>query len=1802
MGFYPIKFLGEIMRKFQKCMKKLLSFMLVASLIFGVPTFNNFNYIFANSVGTKSSLKKVTELDNKNSEEDDIEIDYENELSTDSYEEEKEFDDDINNDVKNSENDVSEETKENAENDDKTDGIIENDDNILNDKVTDDTVENDKTIENVDKKVINELDNDTNTAGEDKDEENNLGKDVSNDVIKITDLDDEDSKNNEIKFVSTNSVVTKEDEDNNIEIEVESDIDEIDYDIVATDSDVKIATDSVVKIDYKKLNTYEQIIYQDEDAATIDGNVIKIEKDIELTQALYFTGDMNLDLNGHNITGPRDDYAISVKNDWILTNSSENNGKIIGRANGFPTILIEGGNVELAGGFIYGANASDLIYEEENKALNGGDAIHSRNSTLSFCGVVVSGGNGEEQKDNKGGNGGSAVVILDAKPSDKISITSGSISGGNGAKGTGDMMPSIGAALRVNGKIYESQYFGKGLKGAAGGGNGGVALDIRTEKFKSKNLYYKDYSLNAGAAGYSNSTSSNNEILRGNINNIDDEEIFGATARSSYYSLHDLDGINYLTSLKSQGATGLCVSFAATAYAETSLIKNYPDFVKNTLGKNVSDTLDRNSWKTNSNELNLSELQFGMQMYVQPKDEFGNAGLSKYAHDVNSEQDWAYLGADLSMVAKTATTWRTLVEEDDELRWPSANGTDLVLHRIDRNFLNNYTNKTVVHAKNAIMHSAEDFCNGVEFDRERFITQLKKDIVNYSGVVLSIYTGNRQQFATFANGTNAYVSNNGVNYGNYVMGLGISSAVKKTETSDLGAHTMYCVGWDNKVEFADSLGTHIGAFICKNSWGQFSLVPFDTAWALYYKEDADDGNSHIPNYFMDYVAIEFVPAFSEYENIYFYDSGIGKEIISQSDSEGVFVDSVVKTNVENYGEVTYKLNLNYSSIVNTFEIRNDREKVKGVEAFISEDGEYKVTIYKVATLENETTLLNNMKESNAKTSEKVFLSKGMNFIPLSNEVDFDKDDKIAVKIERLDKNNFGRVEIDSIVDGTYVENSVLKGTKYETQHKGRSFFTDLSLKIFEAETGDGSYSEGDSEFSSMMENGGNAIIDTAKNSANNKIRKFQDGKNARIRLITNNYIKLYANEKGKFENNLTETYAYPKLREAIGNIVEPSPIGTDDVFEKYNTKSDGTGIDFGTANIYNLEVGKSLSLYAQWINAADFATLTFDANGGEGTMTAMTRARNTDIVIPTASFKKYGYVFVGWVDDNGSEFDAGDNLTIDSDITLTAKWEENEFKVAYELNDGNFKLGFTDYPKKRLFTEDVTLPTADKVERVGYIFDGWYDNEDFENASYTVTNAKNTEKEYTFYAKWKPVTYTIEYDTNGGTISEKSFVKVYDTDAKGLLTPKKYLDKFLGWYEDPKLTIPYENKDLSTIDNDKKCIYAKWEHVKITILKFDTKYGKIPVEQYIEDNKKATEPNIENVTGYKLSYWYESDEDVKFDFNETLSAEDEKTITLHAKWEALTYKVTLEVGNGTINDGNITEYKYGVGATLPTNITPKESNEEFDGWYETNDFSGNKVTSISKSDIGDKVFYAHYIVKENDNNDSSAETGNRGKNESYSRSPSGVGGSSGSGGSGGSGGGAGIYTGDQLNANATPLTQDKSKEARDTTIDADMKTIPVHYNTGDSVWTSDDEGYRHLNLKDGAGDMVEAKNLFACIITPHTDAKGEKFEVEDFYYFDNDGKMYIGWLKDIDRTTYYFESEVAEEFGKLARGWTKIKGDHYYFDGSGTLQTNTTTPDGFIVDENGKWVENNVNPSSNTESEKKQKVETVKNPVGIVLN
>ena len=116
-------------------------------------------------------------------------------------------------------------------------------------------------------------------------------------------------------------------------------------------------------------------------------------------------------------------------------------------------------------------------------------------------------------------------------------------------------------------------------------------------------------------------------------------------------------------------------------------------------------------------------------------------------------------------------------------------------------------------------------------------------------------------------------------------------------------------------------------------------------------------------------------------------------------------------------------------------------------------------------------------------------------------------------------------------------------------------------------------------------------------------------------------------------------------------------------FTGWNTQADGKGTAYKAGDSFTL-TDKDTVLYAQWSkNAPAQVKVSYNANGGVGTMESVTGDVGSKIVIQQNGFTRSEYTFTGWntqADGKGTAYKAGDSFTLtDKDTVLYAQWSKN---------------------------------------------------------------------------------------------------------------------------------------------------------------------------------------------------------------------------------------------------------------------------------------------------------------------------------------------------------------------------------------------------------------------------------------------------------------------------------------------------------------------------------------------------------------
>ena len=112
------------------------------------------------------------------------------------------------------------------------------------------------------------------------------------------------------------------------------------------------------------------------------------------------------------------------------------------------------------------------------------------------------------------------------------------------------------------------------------------------------------------------------------------------------------------------------------------------------------------------------------------------------------------------------------------------------------------------------------------------------------------------------------------------------------------------------------------------------------------------------------------------------------------------------------------------------------------------------------------------------------------------------------------------------------------------------------------------------------------------------------------------------------------------------------------------------------------------------------------------------------------------------------------------------------------------------------------LPTFERIIKEGYSFFGWYIDSEF-TVEFT---EKNINDNVTLYAKWIPNTYTVNYNTSGGSDIDSVQVEYDQLIPIPEITPTKSRYTFSSWYIDEELTTQLQGHTVGGTTT----IYAGW--------------------------------------------------------------------------------------------------------------------------------------------------------------------------------------------------------------------------------------------------------------------------------------------------------------------------------------------------------------------------------------------------------
>lgn len=270
----------------------------------------------------------------------------------------------------------------------------------------------------------------------------------------------------------------------------------------------------------------------------------------------------------------------------------------------------------------------------------------------------------------------------------------------------------------------------------------------------------------------------------------------------------------------------------------------------------------------------------------------------------------------------------------------------------------------------------------------------------------------------------------------------------------------------------------------------------------------------------------------------------------------------------------------------------------------------------------------------------------------------------------------------------------------------------------------------------------------------------------------------------------------------------------------------------------------------------------------------LTIEKGTLLEIPSDPNKEE-HKFLGWYSDNGDLITRG--FEVVDNMNLNAKFEINQYTIIFDYNDGTGK------------TEEITLEYGSKISkpaqptRMGYIFNGWYLN----NELYSFSTMPN--KNITLIAKWVFDEVIINFDSNGGS-AVTQIVALPGEKIEAPKVPYKKGCKFLGWYLDDKI---YE---FDVMPSESITLVAKWEGTTYTITyELNGGTGDNLITTYSSARSGVIDLPRPTKKGYSFMGWY-TNASFSRDPILAISETTNKNLTLYAKWVETKTKEVKTIG------------------------------------------------------------------------------------------------------------------------------------------------------------------------------------------------------------------------------------------------------------------------------------------------------------------
>ncbi|MBO7463566.1 MAG: InlB B-repeat-containing protein, partial [Bacteroidales bacterium] len=380
------------------------------------------------------------------------------------------------------------------------------------------------------------------------------------------------------------------------------------------------------------------------------------------------------------------------------------------------------------------------------------------------------------------------------------------------------------------------------------------------------------------------------------------------------------------------------------------------------------------------------------------------------------------------------------------------------------------------------------------------------------------------------------------------------------------------------------------------------------------------------------------------------------------------------------------------------------------------------------------------------------------------------------------------------------------------------------------------------------------------------------------------------------------------------------------LFKGWSRTSGGTEVYHDQDEVCDLSStpGAVVNLYTVWGNLSNGQhKITFNANGGTGTMLPQVFDNYTTVNLKSNTFTRDGYEFAGWATSPGGDVvyrDRGDVTTRNRDITLYAKWT-----TVYSITYTNVTNEEHSNPATYTTLVEITLTDA---ERTGYTFLGWTGN-GTTTPTKNLKLPKNSSGDKTFTANWEIINYPISYFDEDGELFENDNVDSYNIETPNfsLKNPTKAHHTFLGWTGTDVL-VPTQGVRILTGSTGAREYTAHWRLSRYDVTWYANNGSNDAITTMVAYSMPITAPDgyPSPREGYEFKGW-------STDQNATVGQslgdmDDEAGKVFYAVWKVKKYTITFDSNGGS--EVAAIHQDYGTAVTAPAD--PTREGYTFAGW------------------------------------------------------------------------------------------------------------------------------------------------------------------------------------------------------------------------------------------------------------------------------